>query len=137
MRVKATKEGWDGRQIRKPGEIFDFDGPKGLWMVEVDASGNPAKGEKVPSPERPVRAGASQTKGKSRDDLRKECKALGIKFPATAGAAELGVLIQKHHEAAEGGASASGPNASDTAEGGAPDVEPDGNKEGTGNQEVL
>lgn len=35
MKVKAIKDGWDGRMRRREGEVFDFDGPLGKWMVEV------------------------------------------------------------------------------------------------------
>jgi hypothetical protein len=36
-RYKAIKKGFDGKQIRHPGEVFDFDGKPGSWMEEVEA----------------------------------------------------------------------------------------------------
>jgi hypothetical protein len=35
-KVKAIQEGYDGIQIRKKGDIFDFEGPLGTWMEAVD-----------------------------------------------------------------------------------------------------
>lgn len=98
---KAIKEGWDGRQIRKVGEVFPFDGKKGSWMIECDRNGNPVKGEAAPPPERPIRAGASQKTSKTRDALREECRKLGISFGATMGAQQLAELIQNHENEKE------------------------------------
>lgn len=97
-RYIATKEGFDGRKIIKPGEIFFFSGKRGTWMVPCDEKGNPLQGEALPPPERPVRAGASQPKGKTRGELREECTRLGIKYSATLGAQDLAALIVKHNE---------------------------------------
>lgn len=131
MRVKAIKEGFDGRQIRKEGEIFNFEGAKGSWMVEVDGHGNPVKGEKAPAAERPVRLGTKVGggSGKTRDELREVCRKLEIKFPATAGAQVLADLIQKHQEAKEMGEGEK--TSSDAPEGGDP------GESGTGNQSVI
>lgn len=120
-RYKATKEGWDGRRIIQKGEIFNFDGPRGSWMVPVDGAGQPVAGEKIPAEPRQVRAGTKQTTGYTRDQLRVRCRELGIQFPATAGAPALAELIQKHEEAQ------SAPK---------PEVAPEG-PGGTGNLEVL
>lgn len=129
---KATKEGWDGRQIRTPGEVFSFDGKKGSWMVECDSHGNPLKGEAIPPPQREIRAGAKQPRGHTRDDLRAELKKLGIKFPATAGAVALAELLKNHHE----GAATPVPVSSEDTDGGAPGVGSETPK-GTGDQDVI
>lgn len=132
-RYVATKEGWDGRRLIQPGEVFVFEGKRGSWMVPCDEHGKPLKGEDVPAAERPVRAGASQSKGKTRNDLREECKNLGIKFPATAGAQELAELLVKHNEKSSGGSLSEGMAGEDPGSG-------DGSTKGvggTGDQEVL
>jgi hypothetical protein len=36
MRVKAIKKGYDGKQIREPGAVFEFEGKLGSWMEVVD-----------------------------------------------------------------------------------------------------
>ena len=38
-RYRANKTGFDGKQIREPGEEFDFDGAPAHWMDALDASG--------------------------------------------------------------------------------------------------
>lgn len=54
MRVVATDLGFDGRDLRQPGEEFDMpDGAKGKWF-------EPVKAESVPEPK-----GA---KGKTKSD---------------------------------------------------------------------
>ena len=35
-KYKATAKGFDGEQIRLPGEVFDFEGKPGKWMVLVE-----------------------------------------------------------------------------------------------------
>ncbi|BCS54777.1 hypothetical protein [Geobacter sp. SVR] len=127
---KAIKEGWDGRKIIKPGTIFPFDGPKGSWMVECDSSGKVKAGEKDLIPDRPVRAGASQPKGLTRDDLRKQLKDAGVKFPATAGAPALAELLRTHQEkvAEADFEKQSAGKSSENPDGGAP---------GVGNQDVI
>jgi hypothetical protein len=137
-RYKATKEGWDGRRIIKPGEIFNFDGPRGSWMVPCDGAGNPLEGEALPPEQRPFRAGAKMPANLSREALREKCKALGIQFKATLGGPALAELIRKHEEEAEtqlmkeSGAGKS----SENPDGGAPGVGTEG-QQGTGNLEVL
>ena len=37
-RYRANKIGFDGKQIREPGEEFEFDGAPSHWMDVVDAS---------------------------------------------------------------------------------------------------
>ena len=123
-RYKAIKEGWDGRKIIKEGEIFSFDGPKGSWMVEVDGAGNVKEGEKYAGPAREVRAGTTAAKGATREDLRKQLTAAGVKFKATLGAVELAELLRKHQEKVAESKPA------DT-------VEIDGAGGGTGNQDVI
>jgi hypothetical protein len=86
MRYRAIKEGWDGRQIRKPGEEFSFSGPRGSWMVPVD--------EAPESPPRPVRLGSKVNGGGTRDELREQLRSAGIKFHATASAEELAILLK-------------------------------------------
>lgn len=113
---KATKDGWDGRKVIKAGTIFKFEGPKGLWMVEVDSSGK-VKGEEVE--QRPVRAGASAPKGQNREQIREQLRQLGIKFPGTAGAVELAELLRKHNE------------------GETEEVKPEVEQKGVGNQDVI
>lgn len=140
MRYLATKEGWDGRRIVKKGEIFNFDGARGSWMVPCDGAGKPLEGEALPAEQRPLRAGAKMPASLGRDALREKCKALGISFKATLGAPGLAELIQKHEEAAESAekirVAAGKPE--ENPDGGAPGVvkqeDPPG---GTGNLEVL
>lgn len=37
MKVIATKQGWDGKAIRNPGDEFDMpDGSKASWFANVD-----------------------------------------------------------------------------------------------------
>lgn len=129
MFMRATKEGWDGRQIRKAGEVFPFDGERGSWMVPCDEAGNPLKGEALPPPEREVRAGAKKPTGSTRNDLRAECQRLGIPFKATMGAIDLAELIKKHNEGAAAKAPVSSP---ENPDGGAP-----GFATGTGDQDVI
>ena len=95
---KAIKRGWDGRRIRKEGTVFWFDGPKGSWMAECDPAGNIKAGEKDLVPQRDVRAGASKSTGKSRNELRDQLRELKISFPATAGAVQLAELLRQHQE---------------------------------------
>jgi len=95
---KAIKKGWDGRRIRKQGEVFPFDGPKGSWMAECDQAGNIKAGEPTIVPQRNVRAGASKSAGKSRNELRDQLRELKISFPATAGAVQLAELLRQHQE---------------------------------------
>jgi len=46
MRVTATKEGFDGAVMRRPGEEFDMpDGSKGSWFEPVPAE--PVKPKKA------------------------------------------------------------------------------------------
>jgi hypothetical protein len=132
-RYKATKDGWDGRRIVKKGEIFNFDGVRGSWMVPCDGAGNPLEGEKLPPEQRQVRAGAKMTTGQGRDALRDKCRALGIEFKATMGAPALAELLQKHAEEkdAKEMEEAGKGKSSENPDGGAPGMG------GTGNLEVL
>lgn len=46
VRYKATARGYCGVKIREPGEVFDFDGKPGSWMVPLkDAKAAEAKQE--------------------------------------------------------------------------------------------
>lgn len=92
----AIKDGWDGRQIRKPGEVFSFKGKQGEWMLRCDDQGQPI--EDTPPVQRPVRAGTRKPTGSTRNDLREECQRLGIQFRPSMGAADLAELIEKHRE---------------------------------------
>jgi hypothetical protein len=38
-RVRASRQGFDGKVIREPGEEFDFEGPLGSWMETMDSTG--------------------------------------------------------------------------------------------------
>jgi len=42
-KYKALVKGYDGKQIRQPGEVFEFKGKPGKWMQEVKGPGRPAK----------------------------------------------------------------------------------------------
>lgn len=134
---KATKEGFDGKQVRKPGEVFRFSGKRGSWMVPCDENGKVA--ETVPA-QRETRLGAKGSKSLTREELREECRKLGIPFKATLSAVDLAELIQKH-EAGEAGSpeEPDGPSP-ENPDGGAPGVGSATGDEtggGTGNQEVL
>lgn len=138
-RYLATKEGWDGRRIVKEGTVFNFDGPKGSWMVPCDDKGNPLKADAIVE-QRPVRAGSKTSNGVggTRESLRARCKELGIKFAATLGAQDLAELIQKH----EAGIAQKNETrtSSENPDGGAPGVGEGATQEtpaGTGNLEVL
>jgi len=51
-KMKAIKKGYDGKQIRNIGDVFDFEGKPGSWMQRVDEkaeSGGPSKPEKPAS----------------------------------------------------------------------------------------
>ena len=49
MRVTATKEGFDGQVIRRPGEEFDMpDGVTGSWFEPVPAEPKPKRAEPKP-----------------------------------------------------------------------------------------
>lgn len=133
---KAIKEGWDGSQIRKPGEVFPFEGKKGSWMAECDAAGNLKEGEKAPVPPRDVRHGASASKTLSREELRAQCTAKGIKFKATLGAADLAKLLKDHDEQ-EAFKKQSEGKSSENPDGGAPGVNTQSVTNGTGDQDVL
>lgn len=126
-RYKATKDGWDGRRIVKRGEIFNFDGPRGSWMVPVDGAGNVIGG--VPD-QRPLRAGAKMPTSHGREALREKCRELGINFKATMGAEGLAELIRQH---AEGSEVVSGESEDLPAR----EVEPGEGRSGTGNADVL
>ena len=130
---KATKEGFDGKQILKPGDVFPFAGECGSWMVPCDEQGS----VNVPVvQERPTRLGTKVSSNLSRADLREECKKHGIAFKATAGAVELAELLQKHQEEQSGKAMPAHTGKSVSTEnpdGGAPGV----GTGGTGDQEVL
>lgn len=78
MRVKAIKAGWDGRMRRREGEVFDFDGPLGKWMVEV---GPGAVSEQDPEqdPEQ-VSLGQLQVAQKARAEIIKRLGELGVPF---------------------------------------------------------
>jgi hypothetical protein len=97
-RYLATKEGWDGKRIIKPKEIFNFSGTRGSWMVPCDEAGTPLKGEALPPASRPVRAGTKSTVGLTRDALRARCRELGIPFGATLSGVALADLIRQHEE---------------------------------------
>lgn len=46
-KVKAIARGFDGIQIREEGEVFEFSGKLGKWMVVLDKeSEKPAKDSK-------------------------------------------------------------------------------------------
>ena len=45
-RYRANQLGFDGKQLREPGEEFDFDGKEAHWMDPLDAS-VPAKKENM------------------------------------------------------------------------------------------
>lgn len=48
MRVTATKEGFDGQVIRRPGDEFDMpDGASGSWFEPVPAEPKQPKRRKV------------------------------------------------------------------------------------------
>jgi hypothetical protein len=53
MKVKAIKRGYDGQQIREPGDVFEFKGKLGKWMIEVDDQGKPVKKEEPKAPKEP------------------------------------------------------------------------------------
>lgn len=78
MKVKATKAGWDGRKRRREGEVFDFDGPLGKWMVEV---GPGAVSEQDPEQD-PEQVSLSQLQAaqKHRAEIIKELTQRGISF---------------------------------------------------------
>lgn len=38
MKVRALRMGFDGRQRRRPGEVFEFAGKLGTWMEPVDTA---------------------------------------------------------------------------------------------------
>lgn len=132
---KATREGFDGKQIRKPGDVFPFDGPRGSWMVPCNEGG---KTTETVEKQRETRHGSNQPKNHSREELREECRKRGINFKATLGAADLARLIQEHD--AKGEPAAPG---GDGNEGG--DQDPGagegslgaGEGAGTGNQDVI
>lgn len=133
---KATREGYDGKVVRKPGEVFLFAGRRGSWMVPCDEHGNVA--ESVME-QRPTRLGTKQGGSLTRDDYREECRKLGIPFKATMGAADLAALIQEH-EASKAGRVADGSSSSpENPDGGAPGVgtSQDAAPDGTGNQDVI
>jgi len=96
---KAIKEGWDGRQLRKPGEVFDFAGKKGSWMIPCDENGKLGEGWQEPEEARPVRAGSSTPSGHTREALREQCRALGIQFKAMWGVVDLATAIYAHNNA--------------------------------------
>lgn len=133
---KATKEGYDGKVIRKPGEVFAFGGKRGSWMVPCDENG---KVTETVVKQRDTRLGTSSSKNLTREDLREECRKLGIPFKATFGAADLAALIQQH-EAGKTTGPEEEAGSPENPDGGAPGVgSGTGGKDagGTGNQEVL
>lgn len=133
---KAIREGFDGRQIRKPGEVFPFAGRRGSWMVPCSEDG---KVRETVAAQRETRLGTNQAKTLSREELREECRKLGIAFKATQGAIDLAELIQKH-EASKAGtvAEEEKPASSENPDGGSPGVGTgEGAGSGTGNLEVL
>jgi hypothetical protein len=131
MLVRATKEGWDGRQIRQVGEIFRFEGKRGSWMVPCDQKGNPIAGETLPDAPRDVRQGTAKNSGQGRDDLRAECKRLGIQFKATHGAVHLAELIRLHQDGSS--TDETGPSGMSDDEN-SPEVD---HSKGVGNQDVI
>ncbi|OHD24866.1 MAG: hypothetical protein A2Y38_16155 [Spirochaetes bacterium GWB1_59_5] len=136
-RYKATKDGWDGRRIIKKGQVFNFDGVRGSWMVPCDSAGNPLEGEDVP--QRPLRAGAKMSTGHTREALRAKCKDLGIVYKAIMGAHDLAELIRKHEEVAalKAHESAAVGKSSENPDGGTPGVGLEGAGQGTGDQDVI
>jgi hypothetical protein len=42
-RYRANQLGFDGKQLREPGEEFDFDGKEADWMDPLDDSGRSKK----------------------------------------------------------------------------------------------
>lgn len=107
---KAAKEGWDGRKIRVPGEIFAFAGKKGSWMIPCDEEGNLLEGAAMPENPRDVRP-VPTTGGAVRSELKEQLNAAGIPFPRNATDEKLAELLE-------------GKEKVDTAK-------------GTGNQEVI
>lgn len=96
---KATKEGFDGKEIRKRGDVFLFPGQRGSWMIPCDEHGNVTE---TVVEERQGRLGTKVSSALSRDDLREECRKRGITFKATMGASDLAVLLQEHDSRTEG-----------------------------------
>lgn len=60
MKVRAIANGFDGRQRRRVGDVFEFDGPLGKWMEPVDPDTPlPARVAKPPEPKPEPVAGTS------------------------------------------------------------------------------
>lgn len=51
VRYKATARGYCGVKIREPGEVFDFSGKPGHWMVPLKEAKAAAKAESDAAPE--------------------------------------------------------------------------------------
>jgi hypothetical protein len=41
--VRATRKGYDGKEIREEGDVFPFAGKLGSWMEEVDSDDDKSK----------------------------------------------------------------------------------------------
>jgi len=45
MLVRAIKKGFCGKALRYEGDVFEFDGPLGTWMEEVEPEAPKKKGK--------------------------------------------------------------------------------------------
>lgn len=36
MKVRALKKGYDGKQLREKGDVFDYEGKLGSWMEPLE-----------------------------------------------------------------------------------------------------
>lgn len=66
MKVKALKRGFDGVVIREAGEVFEFKGEVGDWIVAVDEDAKPSKAAKVEESDEEVEAHEPKAHGKKK-----------------------------------------------------------------------
>jgi len=88
-RYKATARGFAGRLIEE-GEEFDFDGPKGSWMQELEKAGEDEDGED----------GEGEGGTLTRDQVKAALDAMGVQYNVRAGTEALQKLLDVELEKA-------------------------------------
>ena len=78
MKVRALRIGFDGSQRRRPGEVFEFNGPLGKWMEPVDPETPLPPEREIPEDKKPEpvagTSAAVKAKAKAKADKAEDKK---------------------------------------------------------------
>jgi len=91
-RYLAKERGFAGA-LREPGDVFEFDGPKGSWMKDLD---NPEEDEDDAGDGKEKGKGAGGGDQLDREQIKTNLTMLGVEFNSRAGTEALQKLLETH-----------------------------------------